>query len=206
MKWRSLLALTGGLVAAAALLGVAVAVLTDSQTATGTITATSTSADLYICEPGVPGPACGSDDSGADEIVFETIEDISPGETVEWDIRLQNVGTTDWILSDVTVTIVETLDPGSDCPDAALVTGRDQINVNSSAGAFILGKAGDVFNDNPAPGGSFFLMAWGTNSPRGVFVAAGDYEDIRLRIELPTAGTENCDGNEWSLTYVFDAG
>ena len=206
MKWRSLLALTGGLVAAAALLGVAVAVLTDSQTATGTITATSTSADLYICEPGVPGPACGSDDSGADEIVFETIEDIIPGETVEWDIRLQNVGTTDWTLSDVTVTIVETVDPGSDCPDPALVNGRNLINQSSAAGAFILGKAGDEINDNPSQGASFFLIRWTSHQGHAVLVAAGDYDDIRLRIELPTSGTENCDGNEWSITYVFDAG
>lgn len=205
MKWRTLVALTGGLVATAAFLGVAMALLTDTQTATGTITATSTSADLYICEPGVPGPACGSDDSGADEIVFETVEDIVPGETVEWDIRLQNVGTTDWALSNVTVAFVETADPGADCPDTALVNGRNHLGFSSIAGVFILGQAGDDTNDNPAPGSSLGVTRWTSSSQRAVFVAAGDYEDIRLRIELPTSGTENCDGNEWSVTYVFEA-
>ena len=193
-------------VAGAVTAGVAMALLTDTQTATGTITATSASADLYICEPGVPGPACGTDDSGAGEIVFETIEDISPGETVEWDVRLQNVGTTDWTLSDVTVAFVETVDPGADCPDPGLVNGDNADGASSSAGAFILGQAGDEDNDNPAPGASFFLAKWSNGVPLAVFVAAGDYEDIRLRIELPTSGTENCDGNEWTVTYVFDAG
>ncbi len=80
--------------------GIVLAQLGDTQTASGTINATTTSADLYICEPdSTPGPACGSDDSGADETVFETLEDIRPGDRVEWAVRLQNVGVVDWLVT-----------------------------------------------------------------------------------------------------------
>jgi len=206
MKLRTGIVVVVVLVAVGVIAGVALAQLTDSQTASGTITATSTSADLYICEPdSTPGPACGSDDSGADETVFETLEDIRPGETAQWDIRLKNVGTVDWTLSNAVLTIVETVDPGNDCPDNVLLPGRNVYDNWTNAGAFILGKAGDPINDNPLPGSSFYLYIW-DGGARAVKVAAGDYEDIRLRIELSTSGTENCDGNEWNVSWAFTSG
>ena len=207
MKLRTGIVVVVVLVAVGVVAGVALAQLTDSQTASGTITATSTSADLYICEPdSTPGPACGSDDSGADETVFETLEDIRPGETVTWDVRLKNVGTDDWVLANAVLTVVETADPGGDCPDNVLWSGRNLFDQWTNAGAFILGKAGDSINDNPVPGSSFFLFRWDYPEARAAKVAAGDYEDIRLSLQLNTYGTENCDGNEWNVSWAFTSG
>ena len=208
MKLRTGIVVVVVLVAVGVIAGVALAQLTDSQTASGTITATSTSADLYICEPdSTPGPACGSDHSGADETVFETLEDIRPGETVTWDVRLKNVGTDDWVLANAVLTVVETADPGGDCPDNVLWSGRNLNDQWTNAGAFILGKAGDSSNDNPVPGSSFYLYQWSPYAAgRAVKVAAGDYEDIRLSLQLTTSNTENCDGNEWSVSWTFTAG
>lgn len=205
MIYRTGLYLAASLVAVGVIAGLALAQLSDSQTAAGTVNVTSTSADLYICEPGtIPGPACGPDDSGADETVFETLEDIRPGETVLWDIRLTNVGSDDWTLSNAAPAVTEIADPGNDCPDSALKLGRNPADYDSNAGAFILGKNGDSINDNPLPGASFFLRRWNASETRAVRVVAGDYEDVRLSIELITTGTEDCDGNEWSLTYTFE--
>ena len=208
MKWRTIFALAGGLTVFAAFVGIVVAQLTDTQTATGTITATSTSADLYICEPGVPGPACGTDDSGADEIVFETIEDISPGEVIQWDLRLVNTGPVDFLISQTTLlTVTELTDPGSDCPDGVLVKGPLPSGSGSDFGIFVLGKAGDDLNDNPQGvlGASPHLNESGTYVGN-IKIAAGDYEDVRLRLQLSVANTDNCDGNEWTVTYDIVVG
>lgn len=131
-------------VAGAVSAGIVLAQLGDTQTASGTINAITTSADLYICEPdSTPGPACGSDDNGADEAVFETLENIVPGVEPQWDIRLKNVGTVDWIVSGIMFSAVITADPGNDCPANALRV--------THPGVKILGKAGDSVNDNPDP-------------------------------------------------------
>jgi len=214
---------------------VALAQLTDTQTASGTLTASSTSADLYICEPGgVAGPACGPDDSAADETVFETLENIRPGQVVQWDIRLQNAGAQDLLLTGVALNIAEVADPGSDCPDTALQAGRLIIVSSGSssaarptAGVYVLGKGGDDLNDN-IPFASFgtssilplvpaFSRESSTFSTVHIKIAAGDFEDLRLRLELvafvvseffpaPTpASTANCDGNEWNVSWQFTA-
>jgi len=215
MKLRTGIVVIVVLVAVGVVAGVALAQMTDSQTASGTITATSTSADLYICEPdSTPGPACGSDDSGADETVFETLEDIRPGDTVQWDIRLRNGGTVDWTVTTVTLTVVEILDPGADCPANALLPGRYPPTAGiSEAGVFVLGKAGDDLNDNAAAGSvqgaHYFTREFNANTfPSAVHirVAAGDYEDLRLRLQLSGSGTENCDGNEWNVSWAFTSG
>jgi len=141
-------------IAVGVLAGVVYAQLGDTQTASGSVNvATSASADLYICEPGdIPGPECGEDDSGEDEAIFESVENMLPGDQVQWDIRLKNTGTEDWIISDARVTVVETVDPGNDCRNNALGTGRTtngSSNAGTTDGVFILGKDGDAANDNP---------------------------------------------------------
>ena len=208
--------------------------LTDTQTASGTITVSSTAADLYICEPNAtPGPDCGSDDSDADEAVFETIEDLRPGQAIEWDIRIKNLGSADFLVTGVTLAITETADPGGDCPDGALQDARHPTSPFESpysfwggqgAGVFVLGKNGDDLNDNASNvAGVPQFVRW--FNPQGypqfvnIRVASGDYEDLRLRLELPIvvpaptpaptpsptpAGTGGCDGNEWSVSWVFE--
>jgi len=218
------LIVTGALVLAVGAALVVLAQLTDSQTASGTVTVSSTAADLYICEPNsTPGPDCGSDDSGADEAIFETLENIRPGGVVEWDIRIKNTGTQDFLVTGAPVTIVETADPGGDCPDNALQPVQFQFQFPPAVpGVLLLGKAGDPVNDNPAgligvP--SFTYESFGSIFSRNIKVAAGDYEDLRLRLQLPVSivpgpsptafpaptpiSTENCAGNEWNVSWVL---
>ena len=121
--------------------------LGDSQTAIGTVSVTDTSVDLYICEPGDKrGPDCGSDDIDGDEFVFETLEDIKPGDLVEWDIRLVNMGSNNLMVSSATLNIRELTDPGDDCPGDAL--GDADLGFGLRV-LRILGKDGDTVNDNP---------------------------------------------------------
>lgn len=210
MRWR-VIAVAVPFVAVGLVTAVVLAQLGDTQTASGTVNVSTTSADLYICEPdSTTGPECGSDDSGADEAVFETLEDIRPAQTREWDVRLKNVGTEDWLVSAVTVTIVETIDPGADCADDALqaVEYTNYPLEGSTPGVVVLGKNGDPFNDNPDPdlpeveGFPFFATYW-LMSTTTIKVAPGDYEDVRLQLQLAGAGTENCDGNQWNVSWQF---
>jgi len=224
MGWRLIFA-AASLLAAVALGAAVWAQLAGTQTASGTVTVSSTSASLYICEPNsTPVPDCGPDDSDADEAVFETLENIRPGGTVEWDIRLKNAGTEDWLVTGVTLGIAEVSDPGGDCPDDALQSAPHPSGryATSPAGVFILGKAGDDLNDNPSglPGVLQFARESNPYSYLGphIKVAAGDYEDVRLRLELlsfvspsptpwgptPTpVSTASCDGNEWNVSWQF---
>ncbi len=195
-------------VAGAVSAGIVLAQLGDTQTASGTINATTTSADLYICEPNsTPGPACGSDDSGADEAVFETLEDIRPGDVVEWDIRLQNVGTVDWTVTDVIHRVVETADPGGTCGGSGALSAEalNPFGGSSPRGVFILGKNGDSINDNPSnlPGLISLRREDSTLGQNHVKVAAGDYEDVRLRLTL-RGDRGDCSGAEWDVSWEFE--
>jgi len=186
--------------------------LSDSQTASGTVNVTTTSDDLYICEPGAaPGPACGPDDSADDETIFETVEDLRPGDTSQWDIRLKNIGPVMWRITGVALSIVETADPGADCPSNALQAARHPTNSEPSpSGVFILGKAGNDLNDNDlsGPGDPIGFLRWfnpgGATRYAQVKVAPGDYEDMRFRLQLLSVpGVENCDGNQWTASWNF---
>ena len=94
----------------------------DVQSSTGNVTAQSGDVKaLYICDrTGTPHssttdcPATDtSDDSGADEIIFENpVEGLTPGgAATAWDIRMRNITTGAWDIVDLTFTPTETLDP-----------------------------------------------------------------------------------------------
>ena len=186
----------------------------DKQSATGAVNVTTVSSDLYICEPnGTPGPACGSDDSADDETIFEALENMRPGDVVQWDIRLQNVGPVDWEVQGVNLVISETADPGGGCPANALSpANRHPIVAQfTTGGVFVLGKNGDDKNDNATSvGGGLGLLRW-FNQPGGdqivtrLIVAVNDYEDLRLRLEmLSDPSVALCDGNEWGVNWTID--
>ena len=122
-----------------------------------------------------------------------------------------NVGTETWMVTEGgqfdsgNPTIVETLDGGSDCPDGAL---REPF----PASVTVLGKNGDDLNDNilvdsqRLPESGYFLRESLFPSQSGrvfIKVAPDDYEDVRLRLELGVGGTENCEGNEWNVSWQF---
>jgi hypothetical protein len=176
--------------------GVAFALFSDQQATSGAVgMATADDVDLYICEPGgTPGPDCGSDDSGADEAVWETTEELLPGHDATWDIRLKNVGTYAWDTGAPTVTIMETADPGGDCDAVPGVVAK------------ILGKAGDAVNDNHAVSywdmcGSYSLLDLEAASYTcyTVHVEPGDYEDIRLHAPASSDWGNECSENAWSI-------
>ena len=199
--------LLGAVIGVAGLGGAVYAQLADTQTASGSVNATTTSADLYICEPGAtPGPGCGSDDNGADEAIFEGLENIRPDETVSWDIRLLNVGSVNLIITGVNPNIVETVDPGADCRDvpgdSALTLGVKPNGDDSLGGVFILGKNGDSINDNGA-GAVKFRRETASDDRRSINIAPGDFEDVRLRLRLINSDAANCEGNEWDVSWVF---
>lgn len=208
MKQLRLLGLLCVLGALAVGAGIAYAALGDTQSASGSVNVSSTSADLYICEPGaVAGPACGADDNTGDESVFESLEDLRPGETEQWDIRLKNNGTTPFHITEATLSINETNDPGNDCPTYALIaTGPPNANnYDYQQGIALLGKGGDVANDNPQDleGVQYFRSEADRYTSYGIKIAPGDYEDVRLRLRLQLQDTENCDGNTWAVAWNF---
>lgn len=82
------------------------AAFTDQQT--GTADVNTGTIQLWL-DDGV------SNDSNAGEILFETTENMVPGETVLWPIQHKNVGNHAWDLTDVTVTTSLSSDPGGDC-------------------------------------------------------------------------------------------
>lgn len=196
------------LIAVALIAGVAFATLVDSKTASGTVNATSTSPDLYICETGVTaGPACGSDDSGADEAIFESLENIKPGAIIVQDLRLVNTGSETWTVSGVVLGISELADPGLDCPDGTLKflpKPSAANNPDSLIGVQILGKANDPLNDNTRT--DLFPIMLHRLVPgeqeRNIRVLSGDFEDVRLLLQMSgwsLTNSRSCQRTELSL-------
>ncbi len=174
------------------------AVWLDEKTSTGTVSLATADIDLYICEPdSTPGPACGSDDSEADEIIFEGTESLTPGDEATYDIRMQNVGATlPWDIGGFDITFTETNDPDADCNDVPTATPR------------ILGKDGDDVNDNhPKEFGAPWVAMMDVedfipDTRYLVHVEAGDFEDLRLHVLIPDLGAE-CSDNEWSINIAW---
>lgn len=119
---RTSLILVAVIALGALTLGIVLA-FSDTRTATGSVNATAGSTDLYICEGSrtQPGPQCVQDDMGADEDIFEGLEDLLPGRVSHWDIRIKNVGTTAWDVLTAAPQITIASDPGGDC--LAMLTG-----------------------------------------------------------------------------------
>jgi predicted ribosomally synthesized peptide with SipW-like signal peptide len=61
------------------------ALFTDTQTATGDVNAGTI--NLYLLEPG------GGDDTGENEVIFELTENLLPGDSASYGLRLRNDGT-----------------------------------------------------------------------------------------------------------------
>src|SRR3989304_7229344 len=99
------------------------ALFTDQQSATGTVSVTTATdvTDVYICDVSGTGstsatcPGVG-DDSGPNEIIFESLENLLPGQTAQWDFQVRNIGTHAWdTVQPPNPGVVEVNDPGSDC-------------------------------------------------------------------------------------------
>jgi hypothetical protein len=172
------------------------------------VNVTTESADLYICEPsgGTGDPDCPGDDSLADETIFENTENLFPGQTAIWNIRLRNVGTMPWDVAAVQITPTETQDPGNDCDDlptigitALELKVDDHIDLET--------------NDDALPALPGFrteqrhlITHVGLGNPYHrvtVHVAVGGKEDLRIRVTMPATLAGECQGNVWDINIVW---
>jgi len=157
---------------------------------------------VYICEPATPNSNDGTcaagagDDSGADEIIFETDEQMIPTSFAfkTRDIVLKNLrDDTSFDVNGVEVTFTETLDPGSDCnnlPSYSIYTWR---------------------NDDDHFGGSSVLplpIVESLQSPGYFFrvhVAPSQADDMQIRMWLPANTPEECEGGAWDVSIIWTA-
>jgi hypothetical protein len=210
MRWR-LIAIAGSVVAAGVLIGVVFAQFTGTQTSSGTVNSTTDSPDLYLCEPEDEGVGCGPDDSGADEIIFEGLEDLLPSSVASSHLRLRNIGTNPLDVTSAVPEVTEVDDPGNDCdlmPDVLIrVLGKlpyvtsvyQQVNDNHG---IEFANEWDLQIFPRAVGDPQYaqLPGYGT----AVHIADTDYEDFSVEVMLPTTTPDACEDNVWDITINWN--
>jgi predicted ribosomally synthesized peptide with SipW-like signal peptide len=111
------------------------ALFSDTQNATGPVN--SGTINLYLAD--------GGDDSGENEAIFENTENLLPGETTSWPLRLINTGNRAWDATNVVVTSTESADPGGDCGTNLTVAYVPTFDGNDHSGV-IHADAGETGN------------------------------------------------------------
>lgn len=225
-----------GLVLTAAAAGlvtaVAIAIIFDQQSTSGVVNLASVgeAETLYICDAQgfpsttlqpVPLPTpiaqtihCVSDDTGADEMIFEGDEDLIAGAEKTWDIILWNTSDFPWDIPDfdfdyptlgklVDVQITEVSDPGPDCTALPTVDA-----IIGQAGARVLANGGTSTSDDDQPTSGALTPSQGYFSPsvgtdRIPHVRPGEAEILRLRASVDLAVGNECVGNEWSISISW---
>ncbi|OGO47045.1 MAG: hypothetical protein A2W34_07515 [Chloroflexi bacterium RBG_16_64_32] len=209
MRWR-LIAIAGVAVAVGLTVSVVLGVWTGTHTASGTVNTISDSPDLYLCEPESEGVGCGPDDSGADEIIFEGLENLLPVSYTSSNVRLRNIGATALDVLSVEPVLTEVADPGADCdftPDVLIrVLGQVPyvsgfwwtVNDNHSvtfANATGLQSFARAIDDPRYSGSPGYGVA--------VHIAADDYEDFQVDVILPATAPDACEENVWDITVPW---
>lgn len=211
MKWR--IAVVVAVLAAAGLtVSVVLGVWTGAQTASGTVNATTDSPDLHLCEPEETGIGCGPDDSGADEIFFEGLEDLLPSSFTSSNLRLRNNGTTPLDVLSAEAVVTETADPGNDCdltPDVIIrVLGKLPYvwnlwqGVNDNHGVQFANATGLQLFSRALEDPQYVQDPW---YGVAVHIAAGDYEDFEVDVMLPATAPDACEENVWDITIAWQA-
>jgi hypothetical protein len=132
---------------------------------------------------------------------------LRPGQEATWDLRLRNVGNTQWVMTGVVLDIHQTSNPTGSCDPTALnPRGVNAGGTESAYGVFILGKNGDPINDNPRTSTQLAFANETVNDLRVIRVAPGDYEDVRLRVLLDGTLGLGCSGAQWSVSWTFTVG
>jgi hypothetical protein len=200
-----------GIVAAltvALAVGIAFGVWTASRTASGSVNATNLAPpNLYLCEP--DGGTCGDDDSGADEVIFEGLEDLTPSSFAEDSLRLRNTGSQDLDILKVTTSVTLGADPGGGCTTTPMI----RIGVLSLDFPPIFGADS---GDDHAPGFAYSVglqtFPRAVNDPRydssyqsqAVHIAPGEAEDMLVQMILP-ATSSGCEDSDWNLSISWEA-
>jgi len=225
MKWR-IAVVVAVLAAMGLMVSVALGVWTGTQTASGSVSATTASPGLYLCEPEETGVGCGPDDSGADEIFFEGLENLLPSSFASSNLRLRNIGATPLDVLSAEPVVTEVADPGADCDLTPSVTIRVLGKVPYPIDfAWWCGPSG-CYPDRCGPMGCFpnrlndnhgvaFGHATGVQLfPRmledpqyvqepgygvAVHIEAGDYEDFEVDVMLPATAPDACEENVWDI-------
>ena len=197
------------LAAAGLTVSVVLGVWTGTQTASGTVNVTTSSPDLYLCEPEGTGVGCGPDDSGADEIIFEGLEDLLPSSAASALLRLRNIGTGPMDVLAAVAGVTEAGDPGNDCdltPDVVIgVLGKvpygffEARNDNHIVTPFSIPRVAEglqlfarAFDDPHYVGQPGFEQV-------AVHIEAGDYEDFLIQVLLPVTVPDACENNVWDV-------
>lgn len=141
------------------------ALFTDTQFGTGQINAGTI--DLYLSDGR-------GDDNGENEFIFEDVENLLPGNSVSWTMRLQNRGTSAWDQTDGTVGLnaVPVTDPGSPCVTP-------------------LTLAWDPNNDGDDHGST-------------LHVAPGATGEGDVIASLASTAGNDCQGTVWTVTATFN--
>jgi hypothetical protein len=211
MKWR-IAGVVTVLAAAGLTVSVALGVWGGTQTASGTVNATTDSPDLYLCEPAETGVGCGPDDSGADEIIFEGLEDMLPSSAASSRLRLRNAGANPMDVLSAVPAVAEVADPDNDCeavPDA-LIRVLGKIPYVTNLWQNVYDNHGNEFAD--AQGLQIFPRAIGDpqylrDDPwhgTAVHIEPGDYEDFRVEVILLTTLPAACEENVWDITIAWN--
>ena len=205
MKWR-IAGVVTALVAAGLMVGAVLGIWTATQTASGGVNATVTTApNLYLCEPGTGD--CGQDDSGADEQLFESAENLLPAAFASDQLRLRNVGSQGMDVVRAVTVVSESTDPGADC--GALPTVRIGVLSPEFPGPF--GSGDDhSFQFAQATGLQAFPRA--LNDPRydslfggqAIHIAPGGHEDVALQVLLRGDAPRTCEDNAWNVSITWE--
>lgn len=141
------------------------ALFTDTQNATGDVNAGTI--NLHLSD------SIG-DDNGENEFIFTNVENLLPGESVNWGMVLENRGTRAWDQTDGTVILSQsqTTDPGAFCATALVLTW--------------IPDGGD--DDH------------GTT----LHVEPGANDTGTIRATLPSGAGNECQGSVWAITGVFN--
>ncbi len=205
MKWKFLAGLCVTFIALGTVASIVLAQWTDTQNTTGAVNVTTESAELYICETG--GADCAVDDSGADEIIFEGVEDLYPGSTATYDFRLRNIGTLSWDVTSVTHGFTETSDPGTDCNDEPTVyftvidcNGNHFYGCTTSANPPPLPR----FRKDDLGGCGCTIVPTAEYWQGNVHVEPGENEDMRAYVTLPSNAAVECQDNVWDLSVDWE--
>lgn len=205
MKKRIALGVFLAMALAASVTAVAMAIFTDLQQSSGVLSLAEAGDEsvIYISDCGEGIDCFSSDDSGANEIIFEGDESLIPGSTSIWGISIQNrsgspVDIPDFTAAAVFVEFLEVVDPSNSCSVLP-----DETWVEITTGPAFTGD-----DDTDLGRFSIFTNGYGiegTGSPVIPHLEPFDFAFFHIRFSVPINVGPGCQGVEWSMVIHWTA-